>query len=114
MAATRTSWERFRHWLEPIVYLSNNSLSLGGVVVVTTSAMLWLALLPTLVRGEVHNPYIGILTFLVLPGAFVGGLLLIPLGVLWARRRQVRRGLLPAVMPPLDFQNLIHQMLDAA
>jgi nitrate/TMAO reductase-like tetraheme cytochrome c subunit len=106
MASNRTLWESFRHWLEPIVYLSNNPLSLTGVVVVTTSAMLWLALLPTLVRGEVHNPYVGILTFLVLPGAFVGGLLLIPLGVLWARRRQVHTGVLPAVMPPLDFQNV--------
>ncbi|MBI4872992.1 MAG: NapC/NirT family cytochrome c [Acidobacteria bacterium] len=99
-------WERFRHWLEPFVYLSNNVLSLAGVVVVTTTTVLWVAMLPMLVHGEMANPYTGILAFLVLPGAFFGGLALIPLGIFWNRRRQVRRGELPATMPALDFHNV--------
>lgn len=99
-------WERLRHWLEPFVYLSNNLLSIAGVVLVTTSAIFWIALLPTLMRGEVANPYHGILTFLLLPGVFFFGLALIPAGIMLTRRRQVRRGLLPAVMPPLDFSNV--------
>jgi nitrate/TMAO reductase-like tetraheme cytochrome c subunit len=96
---------KLRHWLEPLVYLSNNLLSLAGVVLVTTATVFWLALLPTLLRGEVANPYSGILTFMLLPGVFFLGLALIPAGIVLARRRQVRRGALPAVMPPLDFSN---------
>jgi len=106
MQSIETFWDRTRHWLEPFVYLSNNLLSLAGVLLVTTSAVLWVALLPTLVRGEVGNPYTGILTFLFLPGVFFAGLALIPLGIVWTRRRQVRKGALPAVMPSLDFKNI--------
>jgi nitrate/TMAO reductase-like tetraheme cytochrome c subunit len=106
MESIETLWGRARHWLEPFVYLSNNLLSLTGVVVVTTTAVLWVALLPTIMRGESHNPYTGILTFLMLPGAFFGGLALIPIGIFWTRRRKVRAGVLPAEMPALDFKNI--------
>ena len=67
--------------LSPLVHLSNNWISLAGVVLVTTATVFWLFLLPTTMRGEVHNPYIGILAFLVLPGLFFLGLVLIPLGI---------------------------------
>ncbi len=106
MTSFELFWARAKSSLSPFIYLSNNWVSLTGVVVVTTSAVFWLALLPTLVRGEVHNPYTGILTFMLLPGAFFGGLALIPAGIAWTRRQQVRKGLLPSVMPPLDFQNV--------
>ena len=48
------------------------------------------------------HPYIGILFFLILPGIFVLGLLLIPLGI-WLRRRSRRRNrTLPGKYPALD------------
>ena len=39
--------------LSPLVHLSNNWVSLIGVVVVTTATVFWLFLLPTTMRGDV-------------------------------------------------------------
>jgi hypothetical protein len=88
-ASTRS---RFAGWLSPLVYLSSNWLSLVGVVLVTASAVSWVILLPALVQGSTANPYLGILGFLILPGVFVLGLILIPLGIAFRRGRIRRRG----------------------
>ena len=69
-----------QHWLSPLIHLSNNWISLAGVVIVTTATIFWLFLLPTTLRGDTDNPYIGILAFLALPAPFFAGLVLIPLG----------------------------------
>jgi hypothetical protein len=79
-------------------------LSLIGVVFVTTATVFWLFLLPTMLAGNVENPYQGILTFLILPAAFFAGLALIPAGILLRRRRNRARGEAPALVP-LDFRN---------
>jgi hypothetical protein len=78
--------------LSPLIYLSDNGLSLAGVVMVTAAAVLWLFLLPTLIRGSAESPYLGILGFLILPGAFIFGLVLIPVGILLRRAILHRRG----------------------
>ena len=91
--------------LSPLVYLSSNWISLTGVVAVTTASVLWLFQLPLFLRGEVDNPYTGILTFLVLPGVFFGGLILIPLGIVREVRRRRRLGEPTRVFPPLDLRN---------
>jgi len=97
--------KRLREWLSPLVYLSNNWISLIGVVVVTVATVTWLLLLPVTLRGGILHPYFGILVYLALPAIFVGGLLLIPIGI-WLRRRWQRSaGVYPAEFPPLDFQN---------
>jgi hypothetical protein len=75
-------------WLAPIIELSNNTISATGVVLVTASAMLWLMLVLNGTGHDVGNPYLGIVLFMVLPGAFFLGLALIPLGI-WLRRRRV-------------------------
>jgi nitrate/TMAO reductase-like tetraheme cytochrome c subunit len=93
-------------WLSPLVHLSNNWISLIGVVVVTTTTVLWLFLLPTTVRGEVENPYIGILSFMALPGAFFTGLILIPLGMLLRRRRERKSGIFPLEFPAINLRNV--------
>jgi nitrate/TMAO reductase-like tetraheme cytochrome c subunit len=92
-------------WLSPWIHLSNNWISLLGVVLVTTTTIFWLFLLPTTLRGEVHNPYVGILSFLILPGPFFLGLILIPLGMFIQRKREGRKGLYPPQFPPLTWQN---------
>lgn len=92
-------------WLSPYIYLSGNWLSLMGVVLVTTGAVLWLLLLPVILRGFTDNPYAGILTFMGLPAVFFGGLILIPMGIVLRARRERRRGVYPADFPPLDFKN---------
>lgn len=73
--------------LEPLALLTANWIGALGVLLTTTGAVLWLFLLPTMLRGEVSNPYTGILTFLILPGVFFAGLALIPIGWWLARRR---------------------------
>jgi NapC/NirT cytochrome c family, N-terminal region len=83
-------FSRFSHWLSPFVFLSSNPLSLAGVVLVTTAAVLWVFLLPVLLKGEAANPYFGIPAFLLLPGVFIFGLILIPAGM-WMRRARLRR-----------------------
>ncbi|HTP89615.1 MAG TPA: hypothetical protein VMJ34_21860, partial [Bryobacteraceae bacterium] len=81
------------HWRllsAPLARLSNNPLSLIGVIFVTTAGVLWLFLLPVYVRGQVAHPYMGILLFLIIPGIFFAGLALIPLGI-WLRYRRERK-----------------------
>lgn len=92
-------------WLSPLVYLSSNWISLAGVVIVTTATIFWLFLLPTTLRGETNSPYIGILSFLVLPAPFFIGLVLIPLGMLWKRRRTGQQGIYPRDFPALSWSN---------
>jgi hypothetical protein len=92
-------------WLSPLIYLSNNWLSLAGVVLVTTATVFWLFLLPTTLRGGTDNPYVGILAFLALPAPFFVGLALIPLGMLRKRKQHRYAGLYPPDFPPLSWGN---------
>ena len=82
----------FRLLASPLSHLSRSALGLCGVVLVTTAAILWLFSLPTYFSGFVHNPYAGILLFLIVPAAFFLGLVLIPLGVYVRVRRQRKAG----------------------
>jgi len=88
--SSESSGGRWRLFSAPLAHLSNNPISLTGVVLVTTAGVLWLFLLPTYVRGLVAHPYMGILLFLMLPGVFFAGLALIPLGI-WLRYRRERK-----------------------
>jgi nitrate/TMAO reductase-like tetraheme cytochrome c subunit len=97
---------RVRAFLSPIVYFSSNWISLTGVVLVTTAAVFWLFLLPSGFALETHNPYTGILTFIMLPAVFFTGLALIPLGIWLSWRRANRGGTFPKVLPSLDFTNV--------
>lgn len=94
-----------RDWLRPLVYLSNNVISLAGVVIVTTATMFWLYFLQITVRGVVPNPYLGIAVYMLVPAFFVVGLVLIPIGIWWNRRSKIAKGQMPAEFPPLDPKN---------
>ncbi len=91
--------------LSPLVYLSSNGMSRVGVALVTAATVFWMYLLPTILRGEPEHPYVGMLTFLILPVAFFGGLLLVPLGIRLRSRRERRKGVYPAHFLPLDLHN---------
>ena len=106
MNQTTATKDRFPAQLSPLVHLSNNWVSLIGVVVVTSATVFWLFLLPTTMRGEVHNPYNGILAFMLLPALFFLGLLLIPLGIYRQHKGERKRGLYPATFPPLSLKNV--------
>jgi nitrate/TMAO reductase-like tetraheme cytochrome c subunit len=96
---------RFFELLSPLVILSNNPLSLIGVVLVTTATVLWVFLLPTLLKGATGNPYLGIPGFLILPGIFIFGLVLIPIGMLLRRRSRRLRGLPIRDIPQLTLES---------
>ena len=101
--------ERFRDQFQPIYFLGQNPVTLTGAVVATSTALTTIAFwfYDIFLPGPPH-PYIGLLVFLILPGVFVLGLLLIPLGI-WIRRRSLRgSGKLPEVFPAVD---LLVQML---
>jgi hypothetical protein len=53
----------------------------------------------------VQNPYFGILSYLMLPGIFIGGLILIPLGIVWERHRERHAGRYPVTFAPLSWAN---------
>ena len=88
------------------VYLAQNPISETGVVLTTSSAItllvFWIYLI---VQAKPVHPYTGILFFLLLPGVFALGLILIPLGI-WLRRRKLRaQGELPAEFPKVDLHS---------
>jgi hypothetical protein len=97
--------ERIRGWLQPLLFLGTNPITLVGAVLTTSAAVTVVgALILELMRGRPFHPYAGIILFLILPGLFVLGLLLIPIGAGWRRRRLRAKGELPAEYPPLDFR----------
>jgi NapC/NirT cytochrome c family protein len=94
-----------RDWARLLYYLSQNTLSLIGVVLTTSSAITLIAFwtYDFMLPGPPH-PYVGILIFLLLPGIFVLGLLLIPVGILLRRRKLRKAGELPHLYPEIDLK----------
>ena len=94
-----------RDWARLLYYFSQNAISLTGVVLTTSGALTLIAfwIYDFLLPGPPH-PYVGILIFLLLPGVFILGLLLIPLGILLRRRKLRDAGQLPHVYPEIDLK----------
>ena len=61
--------------------LPRNPTSIAGVLFTTLGAIFFLIFFLLDVLGLHSNPYKGMLFFLILPGVFIFGLLLIPLGL---------------------------------
>ena len=85
-----------------------NPVSLIGMVIATTMAVLFVVLLLLDTFGVVVNPYIGLLIFVVVPVVFLAGLLLIPIGGWWAARQRRRYPLRPD-WPVIDLGNPRHR-----
>ena len=95
--------ERVRDWAEPIYFLGQNPVTLIGAVIATSTALTTIAFwfYDIFLPGPPH-PYVGLLVYLILPGIFVLGLLLIPIGM-WLTRRGLRAsGRLPGAYPAID------------
>jgi len=92
-----------RRLIRPVVYLSQNWISRIGVVLATTSAITLIFTFLSQVLGYSFNPYLGIIVFLLLPGVFVLGLVLIPIGIYREFRRRRRLGTLPHEYPLVSF-----------
>lgn len=87
------------------IALTRDPISLTGAAITTASAVVFFTLFVVETIGNTGGPYTGILTFLILPAIFVLGLLIIPIGVLRARKRAAEaasRGERPPVLPIID------------
>jgi nitrate/TMAO reductase-like tetraheme cytochrome c subunit len=85
-----------------IAHITRNVLGMAGAVITTVSAVLFLTLLVLDLVGFHGGPYVGILAFLIIPGLFLFGLLLIPLGIWRERRRVAAGGGEPRTLPVWD------------
>jgi hypothetical protein len=85
------------------VRLIRSPISVAGMVLTTISAVLFLVVFFADLFGLHSNPYIGLVFFVLLPGVFILGLFLIPLGA-WVERRRRLAGKPPSELgwPRLD------------
>jgi NapC/NirT cytochrome c family, N-terminal region len=92
-----------KDWARLLYYFSQNVISLIGVVLTTSSVLTLIAfwIYDFILPGPPH-PYVGILIFMILPGLFILGLLLTPLGILLRRKHLRDTGQLPSVYPEID------------
>jgi hypothetical protein len=92
------------------VRLIRSPLSVAGMVLTTISAVVFLVVFIADLFGMHTNPYIGIVFFLILPGIFLLGLILIPLGA-WIERRRRAAGKKPSELqwPRIDLNNPGHR-----
>ncbi len=82
-----------RHRRTPLEYVTASlahPLSFAGAVVAFLTGALLVTLIVLDILGLVKNPYLGAVTYLLLPILFILGLVLIPLGNMRARRRQAQ------------------------
>lgn len=92
-------------WLRPAFYLGQNPLSLIGAILTTSAGLTLVAFWAYLIlKGGPVHPYTGIVFFLVLPGIFVLGLFLMPIGALVRRRKLRREGKLTQPYPAIDLR----------
>lgn len=71
--------------------ITQNVISLAGTGLALASLVLIISLFVMEQLGFEGGPYLGILTYLILPGLFLLGLIIIPIGSLLERRRARRR-----------------------
>lgn len=86
----------------PTLTRRSNWTSATGAALTTASAALFILSFVLDLAGFPTNPYLGIVTFLLLPLVFVAGLLLIPFGYWRARRRELLLGIAGSPWPVLD------------
>lgn len=84
--------------------MHRHPVSILGALVALFSATLFLFVFLADLFGLHTNPYVGIVFFLVLPGFFVLGLLMIPAGIWLARRRRLQ-GLEERPWPRIDMNS---------
>ncbi len=94
-----------KHWLQPFFFLGKNTLSLIGGAIASASASVligfWMVAL--FGHGASSNPYVGLVLFLFLPGIFILGLIMIPIGIMRRRQKLLAEGKLPSLYPEVDF-----------
>jgi len=95
-----------------IAHSANNWITLTGAAITTASgiSLLWFWFME-LTSAKPMNPYMGLLLFMILPAVFGFGLVLMPVGIWFRRRKQKRAGPLPTEYPKLDFTSPVARKL---
>jgi hypothetical protein len=70
--------------------ITGNVVSLLGTLLIVISLLLMGALLVMQGMGFEGGAYLGIITFVVLPMAFLAGLVLVPAGLWWRKRADAK------------------------
>jgi hypothetical protein len=94
--------------------LFKNAITIFGAALTTTAAVLFLAFFLLELAGMHTNPYLGMLFLLVCPGLFVAGLIVMPLGV-WLAHRRDASGVLgwrPS-WPKIDLNDVVQRRATA-
>ena len=96
-----------KNWLRPFLFYGNNTISLIGGALTSASALVLLGfwVVAFLGHGGSDNPYIGLIVDLGLPGLFVLGLLLIPVGILLRQRQLKAAGTIPSIFPEINLKD---------
>lgn len=94
-------------WLRPFFFYGNNWISLVGGAITTASAMVLIGfwVISLLGHGGSSNPYLGIILDLCLPGLFVVGLILIPIGIVVRSSYLRATDQVPSIFPAVDFKD---------
>ena len=82
--------------------VTRSRLALLGTAIATAALLLFLIFVGMELAGHEGGPYLGILVYLLLPGLVFLGLLLIPIGV-WRARKRERLGQAEPPLPVIDF-----------
>ncbi len=101
--------QRFReNWVRPALFFGNNPISLAGGAITSAAGVTMIGYWLVELFGRPNdNPYLGIIFFLLLPGLFVLGLVLIPIGVFARRKKLQLAGQIPAEFPKIDLNDRI-------
>src|SRR5580658_8588089 len=96
-----------REWVRPFFFYGNNRLSLIGGALTSASALILIGfwVVDLLGHSGPNNPYVGIIFDLVLPGLFLLGLVLIPVGIYLRQRRLKTAGEVPSIYPEVDLRD---------
>ena len=102
-------FQRFREgWVRPALFFGNNPISLAGGAITTAAGITMIGYWLVEIFGRPNdNPYLGIIFFLLLPALFIGGLILIPVGLFLRRRKLRQAGQIPAEFPKVDLNDRI-------
>ncbi len=74
-----------------LLLVTSHWISLAGLALIGTGLISWVFVLPLHTHKGADNPYIGIVVFVIIPLIFFLGLILVPAGMLVAKRRIKRR-----------------------
>ena len=87
-------------------WLAYNLVSLSGAIIALVAGFIIAFLLVINVITPIRNVYVGIILYMVLPLALIGGLLIIPIGMYLQWRREQKEGKITYLKwPSIDFNN---------